>query len=184
MKMLEICLKYTPLLVAVVGGMFALYQWSKSNSLKKARFLNSFIEKIRGDKDIVEILRYLDLNDSWYSIEFHDSDDESRQRFEQKMDKTLSYFSYICYLREKRIITDKEFNFFNWHIKLILKNPGIQDYFYHLYHYVTGKFQAKFQQQHLLDYGAKTHIIDSDFFNPNAHLRNNKYTAHFDSWYA
>jgi hypothetical protein len=168
----------------VIGGIFALLQWKKNCSLKKAEFVNNFIKNIRDDEDIIVTLKFLDESDSWYSIKFHDSDDENEQKFEQRMDKTLSYFSYICYLRKKKIIKDKEFNFFNWHLKLILMNPGIQDYFYHLYHYVTGKFRANFQYQCLLDYGIKAQIIDDDIYNPNAHLRNSKYTAPFDSWSA
>jgi hypothetical protein len=170
--------------IAVVGGgIFALYQWRKNNSLKRAEFVNSFIENIRKDKGIIQILRFLDLSDSWYSKDFHTSSEKEPSEFGQQMDKTLSYFTYICYLRKKRIITDREFNFFNWHLKLILQNQGIQDYFYHLYHYVTIKFHAKFQHQDLLDYGIKAQIISDDIYDPKAHLRNSKYTDHFESWY-
>jgi hypothetical protein len=166
------------------AALFALWEWLRSNSLKRAEFVDGFIEKIRDDKDIVEILRYLDTNDSWYSLGFHDSMDENKQKFEQRMDKTLSYFSYVCYLREKKIITDAEFNFFNYHVRLILGNPGVQDYFYHLYHYVTAKFHAKFQFQPLLDYAVRAQIIGDDIYDPKAHLRNGRYSDHFGSWYA
>jgi hypothetical protein len=171
-------------LFVIGGSIFAFYQWRKSSSLKKAEFVNNFIKKIRDEKDIIEILRYLDLNDHWYSLDFHDNENENKQKFEQHLDKTLSYFSYICYLKKKKIISCKEFNFFNYHIKLILKNPGVQDYFYHLYHYVTTKFKAKFQYQYLLEYGIEMQIVGKDIYDMKAHLLNDKYSAHFDSWYA
>jgi len=41
---------YFPLLsilIAIVGGGFALFQWKKSTNLRRAEFINQIIEKLR-----------------------------------------------------------------------------------------------------------------------------------------
>ena len=75
-----------------------------------------------------------DYDEDWYSKKFHLSGD-----LERKVDKTLSYFSYICYLKDRGIITKKELCFFQYQLERILKNQQVQDYLYNLYHFSNKK---------------------------------------------
>lgn len=101
------------LILVMAGGIFGYYQWRKSILLGRAEYINELTEKIRTDKYIKDVIYMFDYNYKWYTEQFHGSG-----KLELKVDKTLSYFSYICYLREQKIISDKEFNFLN--MKLIV----------------------------------------------------------------
>lgn len=127
------------MLLVIVGGGFAYYQWKRSVALKRAEFINELTEKIRTDEYIRDVLYLFDYDEYWYSIDFHDSG-----VLELKVDKTLSYFSYICYLKNQRLISNKEFRFFEYEVDRILENEQVQDYFYNLYHFCDKKRRLPF----------------------------------------
>ena len=106
-----------------------------------------------------------DYDKQWYSQQFHGCGKQ-----ELMVDKTLSYFSYICYLERYKIITDKEFDFFKYEIKSILKNQEIHDYFYNLYHY-SNKLRAPFTLKYLFEYGEKLGLFDADFYDRDAYKK-------------
>ena len=106
----------------ILGGIFGYYQWRKNVLLKRAGYINDLTEKIRTDSDINDVIYMFDYGEEWYSAKFHGSGE-----LELKVDKTLSYFSYICYLKKQKIISDKEFDFFKYEIERILMNQQIQD---------------------------------------------------------
>ena len=108
-------------IVVIIGGVFSLMQWMKQQQLQRGEYINELTEKIRTDEDIREIVYLMDYNDTaWYTAKFHSSGE-----FERKVDKTLSYFSYICYLKKKRLITASEFEFFEYEIRRILMNRQV-----------------------------------------------------------
>ena len=61
-------------------------------TIKSAEFINELVEKIRGDEEISKTVYLFDYNPEWYTEEFHDGDNN----LEHEVDKTLSFFSYIC----------------------------------------------------------------------------------------
>ena len=162
------------LILVIIGGVFAYYQWRRNVSLKRASYINELTEKIRTDPFISDTIYLLDYEQSWYSNEFHSSGE-----MELKMDKTLSYFSYICYLKKQKIISNKEYKFFKYEIERILLNSDIQDYFYNLYHF-SKKFKVPFTFQYLFDYGKKQKFFDKDFFDPTAYKISSKYHKYLD----
>ena len=89
------------ILLVIVGGIFAYYQWHKNVLIKRASYINELTEKIRSDSDIKDAIYLLDYDSNWYTEHFHGSELETR------IDKTLSYFSYICYLNERRLVSKK-----------------------------------------------------------------------------
>lgn len=99
---------------AIIGGLFVFYQWQHNNRLKKADYINELTEKIRTDEMIKETIYMFDYDEDWYSEEFHLSGD-----LERKVDKTLSYFSYICYLKSRGVITKKELYFFQYELERV-----------------------------------------------------------------
>ena len=105
----------------------------------------------------------------WYYESFHQSGE-----LELKVDKTLSYFSYICYLKRQKIITDKEFDFFKYEVERILMNQQVQDYFYNLYHF-SKKFKTPFTFKYLFEYGEKGKMFDDDFYDKSAYEKSKKY---------
>lgn len=149
------------LVLIIVGGIFAYYQWRKSVNLKRADYINELTEKIRTDESIKETIYIFDYDIPWYSKDFHGS-----METELKVDKTLSYFSYICYLKKQKIISKKEFKFFEYEIKRTLINNQVQDYLYNLYHFAN-KFNVPLTFEFLFEYGKKTKCFDTDFYDAN-----------------
>lgn len=147
------------LILAILGAFFGLYQWRKSLKIKRAEYINELTEKIRTDDDIKEVVYILDYGHIWYTSTFHDCGE-----LERKMDKTLSYFSYICYLYQSHLITKKEFQFFKYEIERILTNAQIQNYFYNLYHFAD-KFNTPITFKYLFEYGKKNKMFDHEFYN-------------------
>lgn len=157
------------LILVMAGGIFGYYQWRKSILLRRAEYINELTEKIRTDKYIKDVIYMFDYNYEWYTEQFHGSG-----KFELKVDKTLSYFSYICYLREQKIISDKEFNFFKYEINRILRNSQVQDYFYNLYHF-SNKNNTPITFLYLFKYGEKIKIFDEIFYDKNSYLYLSQY---------
>ena len=153
----------------ILGGIFGYYQWRKNVLLKRAGYINDLTEKIRTDSDIKDVIYMFDYGEEWYSAKFHGSGE-----LELKVDKTLSYFSYICYLKKRKIISDKEFDFFKYEIERILMNQQIQDYFYNLYHF-SNKFDIPFTFKYLFEYGKEKKMFDKSFYNKNAYRENERY---------
>ena len=133
------------------------------------KYINELTEKIRTDKYIKDVIYMFDYNYKWYTEQFHGSG-----KLELKVDKTLSYFSYICYLREQKIISDKEFNFFKYEINRILRNSQVQDYFYNLYHF-SNKNNTPITFLYLFKYGEKIKIFDEIFYDKNSYLYLSQY---------
>lgn len=157
------------LLLVIAGGVFTYYQWRRNVSLRRANYINELTEKIRADDSIRYVVYLLDYGTSWYSEQFHGSGG-----LELKVDKTLTYFSYICYLKKQRIITDKEFSFFKYETERILMNQQVQDYLYNLYHF-SQKFKMPFTFHHLFIYGKENNHFDKAFFDVTAYKTNEKY---------
>ena len=99
-----------------------------------------------------------DYDEDWYSEEFHLSGD-----LERKVDKTLSYFSYICYLKSRGIITKKELYFFQYELERILRNQQVQDYFYNLYHF-SNKNGVPMTFKYLFEYGEKEKLFSKEMY--------------------
>lgn len=133
--------------LVILGGVFGFHQWRNNVLLKRAGYINDLTEKIRTDKDIKDIIYFFDYDKKWYSQQFHGSGE-----LELKVDKTLSYFSYICYLKRQKIISNREFDFFKYEVERILMNQQVQDYFYNLYHF-SNKFNIPFTFKYLFEYG-------------------------------
>lgn len=92
------------LLFVAMSGILAWYQFKESNKIKKAEFINKIVIKLRFDEEMAEIMRKIDYGEEcWYtgSEDFHNNPNS----IESKIDKFLSYLSYICYLRATKNIT-------------------------------------------------------------------------------
>ncbi len=120
-------------IAVIVGGVFALVQWRKNVAVRKAEFFERLIEHYN-QSDIQESLYCMDYDNDWYTKEFHNG-----SKTEQQMDKTLAFFSYLCYLNESKLISDREFNFFAYDINIMLENEQLCDYMYNLYHMAKEK---------------------------------------------
>ncbi len=154
---------------AIIAGFFALYQYKKNLALKRASYISELTEKIRSDPDMQNVVYLFDYNQEWYNLDFHNSGE-----LERKVDKTLSFFSFICYLRKKRLIAKSDFCFFQYEIRRILMNQGVIDYFYNLYHF-SKQNNAPITFSYLFEYGEKNRFFAADFYDKEAYKKCNKY---------
>lgn len=141
----------------VIGGIFAYRKWSTGLRIKRAEYINALIEKIRFEKQLSDFIYMIDYGEIWYTSDFHNSGE-----LEAKVDYSLSYFSYICYLKSQKIIKKKEFNFLKYDVDRILMNPQVIDYFYNLYHF-SSKFKTPMSFNYLFNYARMNGFLGSDF---------------------
>ncbi|GAU78489.1 hypothetical protein [Fusibacter sp. 3D3] len=151
------------LIIAIPTGGFALYQWYKANKVRRAEFINQIIEKLRFDKDFVEIVYLIEYNHDWYNGGFHNGADG----LEFKIDKLLSYMTYICYLKNHRIISKNEFSILEYEIYRTCESPSIQAYLWNLHHF-SNKRSQRCTFDGLIKYGKNKKIICIDFDNKNS----------------
>lgn len=148
--------------LSMAGGIFALYQWSKANRLKRAEFVKEAYESIRNDDEISQTLYRIDYGEDWYNDKFYEN-----HKDEELFDKTFSYFNYLCYLRATGVIGKQEFQPFKYEIKRMAANRGVKNYFFNLYHFSV-KNDTPMSFSYLLDYMKKQKLIGDDFWDRNS----------------
>lgn len=166
---------FISLLFVVIGGLFALIQWNKQQKIRRSEYIYSLIEKLRSDNRINYIFYQIDSEIPWYDKEkvFKNKD------FEINLDKALSYYSYICYLRKKKIIKEDDFAFFKYEIDRASTNKDVICYFYNYYHFCKKRGLPN-AYKYLFEYAVENHGIPNDFYDPKAYLNNNAYTHDID----
>jgi len=146
------------IILTIIGGGFALYQWIQNSALKRATYYNEAYLKLRDDKDIVSVLYTIDYGiKKWYPFKSEDKDD-----FERKADKTFACLDYLCYLRKQRLIKEREFRNFEYEVIRIGFNSSSLDYLYNLYHFSKAN-GTQMSFSYLLDYLKQKKMIDDDF---------------------
>lgn len=161
--------------LAAIGGIFALLQWKKSNDYKRADLINGLINKIRDDKDIAKIMDIIDWNDGLkYDGEFSISPDsnayeimEHDENLFQKIDSTLSHFSYICYLNKLHVFKRVDMCVFDYEIKRIFDNPEISNYLYSLFLWSVC-LNVACPYKHLIVYGLRKKYLQINFLSRNS----------------
>ena len=153
------------LLTVIAGGIFALQKWTWSQKTKRAEFIDILTSRIRTDEAIRDTIYLFDYDKSWYSEEFH-----SGGHIEKNVDETLSYYSYICYLKEKKLLKKREFDFFEYELERIIHNEQTQDYLFNLYHF-SQKIGRPMSFHHLLQYAKKEKLLYKDFFDKDKCLQ-------------
>ena len=135
-------------------------QLNESIKMKKADYLHEIIEKLMFDEDIVSFIDKVDYKtEIWYDEKFH-----KEHIVERLADKTLSYLSYILYLRKERVVCEKEFHFVEYILKRTLCDSQVHCYLYNLYHFD----KPNFLYQNLLDYAEEKKWLESYFYDKTA----------------
>jgi len=147
------------LVLGVFSGVLAIGQWKHNLRLQRSMYLENLIEKFRSDKDLVEMIYRIDKNEKWYNKEFHNG-----KTLEQQVDRLLTYLSYLCYLKENKVIKPKEFDFIKYNIDRTLRDQSTQDYLFNLVHF-SRREKADFPFPLLLKYAKENGFIKEDFWN-------------------
>lgn len=170
------------LLFAVIGGFFALTQWRTQVMQKRAETVKELICKVRDDEDIAAIMDIIDWNDGIvYNGKFRARPSAQRKLFAevdddklfQMIDKTLSHFSYICYLRKRHVLQKKDMYVFEYELRRLADNVHIQNYLYSLYHW-SSQLGVNCSFGYLIEYALKMGYLTKDFL----HLSSGNYKCY------
>ena len=158
--------------ISIIGGTVALLQWKKGNDYKRAQLVQELINKVRDDLDVSLIMDVIDWNDGIkYDGKFRFLYNERDERYNNlssdelfsKIDKTLSHFSYICYLYKRNLFAYKDMVVFEYELRRIIDNAHICNYLYSLYHW-SKYLQVRCSFDYLIEYAKKKNYLDKDFF--------------------
>lgn len=147
------------LVLAIVGGIFALFQWSNSNRIRRVEFVDQILNKLRFEKKLVQAMYIIEYKDEWYNENFHNNSD-----FEPKVDALLSYLSYVCYLKNMRIIKEKEFSAFKYQLNRTCQSSSVEEYLWNLKHF-SKKNNTNSSFEELEIYGKRQKIFSDEFNN-------------------
>ena len=124
----DFLIKWIEILAIMAGGAFALYRWRSNALVKRSLEFHQLIKEIQNDKDVKKLLYTFDDDTKlWFLEEF-----VGDSAVAPVLDKLLFHFSYVVYLRKKKIITKDEFATLSYEIDRSLQNPQLQDYLYNL----------------------------------------------------
>ena len=99
--------------------------------MKRAAYYNEAYMKLREDKDIASVLHMIDYEiGQWYPFNAVNNPDLERQ-----VDKTFGYLDFLCYLRDRKLIGEKEFRNIEYRLFRVANNRSALDYLYNLYHF-------------------------------------------------
>ena len=108
-------------LIASAGGCFALWRWIVGQRTQRAEFLERLIEKFK-NMNYDEVLRRTEQ-----SGKNDDADDAGIESVDEKRAyEFLIFLSYVCYLRQSRVIDNKAFQFFRCYIERALRIGAIR----------------------------------------------------------
>jgi hypothetical protein len=152
-------LSLSSLLLVIVGGIFAGFQWQMSNKTKRIELINQIIEKLRFDQGMAQTMYRIDYGKLWYDEKFH-----TGTELEFAVDKLLSYFSYICYLKKTKNISGKEFSILQYEVNRVCNSNQVQSYLWNLYHF-SKQLNSKCSFDYLISYGIENKLFDDSFSN-------------------
>ena len=151
----------------VLGVIGALIQWNRQLRREAAEFLKELLNELRS-AEVVSFLYDIDYGKKWYDGEFH------KGKRENKVDRALSFLSFVCYLRSERLLGDAEFAFFDYELTRVLRNRQAIDYLYNLHHF-SARQNRKSPFEQLINYGVKVGLVNKKiFFDPKAYRCDNR----------
>ena len=151
-------LSLVSIILVIGGGFFTYRQWAASNKTKRAEWLTQIIEKLRFDEEMVQAMNTIDYDHAWYGADFHDEN----KKLEYQIDKLLSYLTYICYLKEMKSLSEKEFKLLRYEVNRACGSKQVQYYLWNLYHFSQAE-GTECSFQYLIDYGIENRLLDDTF---------------------
>ena len=129
---MEKIVQWIEIISKVLGSIaiiLAWFQWKETNRLKRADHLQQLGVLLLENKEIQEVLHILIVGSTWYDAKTWSF---VSVEMEQKVDRFLAYYSYVCYLRDNGLLGEKEFLIFKYDLAVIGSNPDMQTYLKHL----------------------------------------------------
>jgi len=138
-----------------IGVVIAFFEWFSEKKNKRVDYLGEIVKTIYFDKELSKAMYIIEYGHKWYNEDFHES------KIEHSIDKLFSYFNYICYLRESKSITKKEFLTIKYLITRIFKSPSTKHYLWNIYHF-SNVNNTKCSFEYLITYGMNNKYRSED----------------------
>lgn len=107
--------------LTIIAGIYALFLFKQNINERKKQFLLELYNSFYSDKDIREILYYVDSSYDNSFIRF-------QGKLEKEADRTLRYFDLLGKFYKNHLISKDELNIFKYEILRILNNNEICEY--------------------------------------------------------
>lgn len=146
-------------IIAFVACVFTCAQIWKKIEMSHAEQVAKMLDKVWSKPELIDLYYKIEYagSTSWYNKDFH------KKETEKTMDEFLCHYEYVLLLRKRCLLRKGEFQFFEYFILRIIRNRGMQDYFYNLYHF-TKQAGIKFPYPKLLSYMKNDKHLDFDEF--------------------
>ena len=143
--------------------------------MKRAEIVHGLIETIRDNEDIATVMDIIDWNEAFsYDGKFHLRKSDSKELQDKSdddlfymIDKTLSHFSYVCYLRNQKVLKRKDMRSFEYCLKRIFDNYHIGNYLFSLYHW-SKHLGTTMSFIFLIEYALKKGYLSESFTQRNS----------------
>lgn len=126
--------------LSIIAAIMVIVEWKHKMKFDKSKWIFEIMKNINDDELARRGMYLLDYSDKkkWYSEDFHEFHEDKNPINNDQIciDKALYWFNYICYLKDKKEISDKEYSIFKYDIeKLFAENEQFCNYMYNLFHY-------------------------------------------------
>ncbi|MDO4983203.1 MAG: hypothetical protein Q4E35_06575 [Eubacteriales bacterium] len=166
---IDLILQFLTFALALIGGIIALIKWSQQIRQNRAEKVKELICKVRDDEDIAMIMDIIDWNDGFYyngkfclcNRSCLSIDDDTLFK---KIDKTLSHFSYICYLKKRKVFSKQDIVNYEYGLRRLTDNRHIANYLYTIYHW-SRYLNVHCSFHYLIDYSLRKGYLEKDFVN-------------------
>lgn len=114
---------------ACVAGAFAYWRFSAERVLRRAERLENVLKDLNRKEIAETFYRFIEGGEKFYDC----GKSEFLCDSERVIDYMLGRFSYLCYLRSRRVLGSSEFSEFAYQIERTISNGYVQAYIYDLY---------------------------------------------------
>ena len=119
--------------LTALGVFVALLQLWQGNRTRRGEYVRSLYDKIISDEHIKNAIYEMDYEGYWYNETFHFGE------FEKDVDSLFRYLSFICYLRERMLISDREMSLFEYVLNRTCLSAQSIEYLWNIYHFAESK---------------------------------------------
>lgn len=164
---IDLLLQFLTFALALIGGIVALIKWSQQIRQNRAEKVKELICKVRDDEDIAMIMDIIDWNDGFYYNGKFCLCEGSRLSIDndtlfKKIDKTLSHFSYICYLKKIHVFNKQDIAIYEYELRRLIDNKNIANYLYTIYHW-SRYLNVHCSFHYLIWYSLRNGYLEKDF---------------------
>lgn len=124
---LDIIVGLGGLITACLGLAKGLREAKKANIIRRAELLRNLLDRYYSN-EITDSIKAIDENKVSFTYKRDYSVREEAKKSISLAEPALLFFSNVCYLKENGLLSQREFELFEWRIQKIMANQSVFDY--------------------------------------------------------